>query len=52
MVQGSVPGSKGAWVTVKDSVKKLTIVTEANRSNAEEAKVEPVKMATTANGDK
>ena len=52
MVKGSVPGSKGAWVTIKDSVKKLAILTEANRSNAEEVKVEPEKTALTNDGDK
>ncbi len=52
MVKGSVPGSKGAWVTIKDSVKKLAILTEANRSNADEVKVEPEKTALTNDGDK
>lgn len=42
MVKGSVPGSKGGWVTVKDAVKKATpenlIYPAALKSAAEEAK--------------
>lgn len=42
MVKGSVPGSKGGWVTVKDAVKKPTpenlIYPAALKSAAEEAK--------------
>ncbi|MCG6111476.1 MAG: 50S ribosomal protein L3 [Paracoccus sp.] len=42
MVKGSVPGSKGGWVTVKDAVKKATpenlIYPAALRSAANEAK--------------
>ncbi|TRW94775.1 50S ribosomal protein L3 [Paracoccus sp. M683] len=42
MVKGSVPGSKGGWVTVKDAVKKATpdnlIYPAALRSAAAEAK--------------
>ncbi|GGH59118.1 50S ribosomal protein L3 [Frigidibacter albus] len=42
MVKGSVPGSKGGWVTVKDAVKKPlpenVILPAALRSHAEEAK--------------
>jgi large subunit ribosomal protein L3 len=42
MVKGSVPGSKGGWVTVKDAVKKATpenlIYPAALRSAADEAK--------------
>ena len=52
MVQGSVPGSKGAWVTVRDSVKKLTVIVKETEVNAEKANEDPANMATTANGDK
>ena len=42
MVKGSVPGSKGGWVTIKDAVKKATpenvIYPAALKSAAEEAK--------------
>ncbi|MDM7458038.1 MAG: 50S ribosomal protein L3, partial [Paracoccus sp. (in: a-proteobacteria)] len=42
MVKGSVPGSKGGWVIVKDAVKKATpdnvIYPAALKSAAEEAK--------------
>ncbi|SCY84454.1 50S ribosomal protein L3 [Paracoccus tibetensis] len=42
MVKGSVPGSKGGWVTIKDAVKKATpenvIYPAALRSAADEAK--------------
>ena len=42
MVKGSVPGSKGGWVTVKDAVKKATpenlIYPAALKSAADEAK--------------
>ncbi|MGP9804781.1 50S ribosomal protein L3 [Paracoccus sp. NSM] len=42
MVKGSVPGSKGGWVTIKDAVKKPTpenvIYPAALKSAAEEAK--------------
>ena len=42
MVKGAVPGSKGAWVTVKDAVKKPTpdsvIYPAGLKSHAEEAK--------------
>ena len=42
MVKGSVPGSKGGWVTVKDAVKKATpdnvIYPAALKSAAEEAR--------------
>ncbi|WP_126978208.1 50S ribosomal protein L3 [Frigidibacter oleivorans] len=42
MVKGSVPGSKGGWVTIKDAVKKPVpenvILPAALRSHAEEAK--------------
>ena len=42
MVKGSVPGSKGGWVTVKDAVKKATpenlIYPAALRSAADEAR--------------
>lgn len=42
MVKGSVPGSKGGWVTIKDAVKKVTpenvIYPAALRSAAAEAK--------------
>ncbi|MDQ1900191.1 50S ribosomal protein L3 [Paracoccus sp. WLY502] len=42
MVKGSVPGSKGGWVTIKDAVKKATpgnvIYPAALRSAAEEAR--------------
>ncbi|MCF3973598.1 50S ribosomal protein L3 [Paracoccus salsus] len=42
MVKGSVPGSKGGWVTVKDAVKKTTpdnlIYPAALKSAAEEAR--------------
>ncbi|WP_411837568.1 50S ribosomal protein L3 [Paracoccus sp. ME4] len=42
MVKGSVPGSKGGWVTIKDAVKKATpenlIYPAALRSAANEAK--------------
>ncbi|MEI4471313.1 50S ribosomal protein L3 [Frigidibacter sp. MR17.24] len=42
MVKGSVPGSKGGWVTIKDAVKKPTpdnvILPGALRSAADEAK--------------
>ncbi|SIS93165.1 50S ribosomal protein L3 [Paracoccus saliphilus] len=42
MVKGSVPGSKGGWVTVKDAVKKVlpenVIFPAALKSAAEEAK--------------
>ena len=41
MVKGSVPGSKGGWVTIKDAVKKplaeTTIFPAATRSKAKEA---------------
>ena len=41
MVKGSVPGSKGGWVTIKDAVKKplaeTTIFPAATRSKAREA---------------
>ena len=41
MVKGSVPGSKGGWVTIKDAVKKplaeTTIFPAATRSQAKEA---------------
>ena len=52
MVQGSVPGSKGGWVTVRDSVKKLTVIVKETGANAEEANGDPANMATTANGEK
>lgn len=42
MVKGSVPGSKGGWVTIKDAVKKplaeATVFPAAIRSKATEAK--------------
>ncbi|MEL6478380.1 MAG: 50S ribosomal protein L3 [Pseudomonadota bacterium] len=42
MIKGSVPGSKGGWVTIKDAVKKATpenvILPAALRSAADEAK--------------
>ncbi|MDN5568723.1 MAG: 50S ribosomal protein L3, partial [Paracoccus sp. (in: a-proteobacteria)] len=42
MVKGSVPGSKGGWVTIKDAVKKATpenvIYPAALKSAGEEAK--------------
>ncbi|MEM8792546.1 MAG: 50S ribosomal protein L3 [Pseudomonadota bacterium] len=42
MIKGSVPGSKGGWVTIKDATKKPTpdhvILPAALRSAAEEAK--------------
>ncbi len=42
MVKGSVPGSKGGWVTIKDAVKKpfpeSAILPAALKSHAEEAK--------------
>lgn len=41
MVKGSVPGSKGGWVTIKDAVKKplaeTTIFPAATRTKAKEA---------------
>ncbi len=52
MVKGSVPGSKGAWVTVRDSVKKLALLTKGTSLSAEDLKVEPAKTAITEDGDK
>ena len=52
MVKGSVPGSKGAWVTVRDSVKKLALLTKGTSLSAEDLTVEPAKTAITEDGDK
>ena len=52
MVKGSVPGSKGAWVTVRDSVKKLALLTKGTSLSTEDLKEEPAKTAITEDGDK
>jgi large subunit ribosomal protein L3 len=52
MVKGSVPGSKGGWVTIKDAVKKPLpenlIYPAALRSHAEEAKKKSEEAAAQA----
>lgn len=42
MVKGSVPGSRGTWVTIKDSVKKLNAMLENETVSPENGKSEKV----------
>ncbi|WP_347267419.1 50S ribosomal protein L3 [Paracoccus sp. (in: a-proteobacteria)] len=55
MVKGSVPGSKGGWVTIKDAVKKPlaenTVFPAATRSKAAAQAEAPVAEAAAPEGD-
>ena len=52
MVLGSVPGSKGAWVTVKDSVKKLGVTPQNVGTALKDEKVETANTSIAENGEK
>ncbi|MEF9604338.1 50S ribosomal protein L3 [Paracoccus sp. PXZ] len=55
MVKGSVPGSKGGWVTIKDAVKKPlaenTVFPAATRSKAAQAEASAPAEAAAPEGD-